>query len=123
MKVKDIMTTDVLIVGDSATVYDAVEFMKEKRVRSLVVERHSDRDNYGIVTISDIVFKTIGKKENLKSVKIEKIMTKPIIYISPNSSIKKAAEMMANLKITHLPVINKNQLVGIISNIDILYNL
>ncbi len=123
MKVKDIMTTDVLIVGDSANISDAIEFMKEKRVRSLIVDRHSDKDSYGIVTTSDIVFKTIGRKENLKSAKIEKIMTKPVVSISSNSSLKKAADMMANLKITHLPVIDKNQLVGIISNIDILYNL
>ncbi|MEO1784098.1 CBS domain-containing protein [Thermodesulfobium sp. 4217-1] len=123
MKVKDIMTTDVLIVGDSANISDAIEFMKEKRVRSLIVDRHSDKDSYGIVTTSDIVFKTIGKKENLKSVKIEKIMTKPVVSISSSSSLKKAADMMANLKVTHLPVIDKNQLVGIISNIDILYNL
>jgi CBS domain-containing protein len=123
MKVKDIMTTDVLVVGDSANVSDAIEFMKEKRVRSLIVERHSDKDSYGIVTTSDIVFKTVGKKKNLKSVKIEEIMTKPVVSIGPNSSLKKAADIMANLKITHLPVIDKNQLVGIISNIDILYNL
>jgi len=123
MKVKDIMTTDVLVVGDSANVSDAIEFMKEKRVRSLIVERHSDKDSYGIVTTSDIVFKTVGKKKNLKSVKIEEIMTKPVVSIGPNSSLKKAADIMANLKITHLPVIDKNQLAGIISNIDILYNL
>jgi CBS domain-containing protein len=123
MKVKDIMTTDVLVVGDSANVSDAIEFMKEKRVRSLIVEKHSDKDSYGIVTTSDIVFKTVGKKKNLKSVKIEEIMTKPVVSIGPNSSLKKAADIMANLKITHLPVIDKNQLVGIISNIDILYNL
>jgi len=123
MKVKDIMTTDVLVVGDSANVSDAIEFMKEKRVRSLIVERHSDKDSYGIVTTSDIVFKTVGKKTNLKLVKIKEIMTKPVVYISPDSSIEEAADVMANFKITHLPVIDKNQLVGIISNIDILYNI
>ncbi|WP_448588862.1 CBS domain-containing protein [Thermodesulfobium sp.] len=123
MKVKDIMTTDVLVVGDSANVSDAIEFMKEKRVRSLIVERHSDKDSYGIVTTSDIVFKTVGKKTNLKLVKIKEIMTKPVVYIGPDSSIEEAADVMANFKITHLPVIDKNQLVGIISNIDILYNI
>jgi CBS domain-containing protein len=123
MKVKDIMTTDVLVVGDSANVSDAIEFMKEKRVRSLIVERHSDKDSYGIVTTSDIVFKTVGKKTNLKLVKIKEIMTKPVVYIGPDSSIEEAADVMANFKITHLPVIEKNQLVGIISNIDILYNI
>ncbi|AEE14006.1 putative signal transduction protein with CBS domains [Thermodesulfobium narugense DSM 14796] len=123
MKVKDIMTTDVLMVGESATVADAIEFMKEKRVRSLIVDRHNDKDSYGIVTTSDIIFKTVGKKENLKSVKIGEIMTKPAISINSNSSIEDAVGMMADLKITHLPVIDKNQLVGIISNIDILYNL
>jgi len=50
-------------------------------------------------------------------------MTKPVVYIGPDSSLEEAADVMANFKITHLSVIDKNQLVGIISNIDILYNI
>jgi CBS domain-containing protein len=57
MKAQDIMTTNVVTIRGSATVADAVELMKTKKLRGLIVERRDENDPYGIISETDIVNK------------------------------------------------------------------
>jgi predicted transcriptional regulator len=49
-KAKEIMTTEVVSIQGSATIAEAVKLMKEKGLRTIIVEPHSKDDPYGIVT-------------------------------------------------------------------------
>jgi CBS domain-containing protein len=119
MKAEDIMTRDVITIRGSATVAQAVELMKEKRLRALVVERRYDHDAYGIVTETDIVYKVTAYGKDPKQVRVYQIMSKPCIVVSPDLSVEYVARLFANTGIRRAPVI-QGKLLGIISVTDIL---
>lgn len=116
MLVKDIMKTEVLTLGKSASVKDVLELMTENHAGSVVIVDGSKIA--GIVTESDILSKIVNETRDL-STEIEKIMTKNVITIEPNATVEKAAEIMSQNKIKKLPVVLKNKLIGIVSITDI----
>ncbi len=117
--VKDIMTTNPIIIKKDATVKRAAELMKEGKVGSLLVlDEYGDMD--GIITEMDIVFKTVAEGLNPDEVMIEEIMSAPVHSIKPDKDIKDAAEIMADLGIRRLPVIKEGDLLGLITENDIL---
>ncbi|MFE4107589.1 CP12 domain-containing protein [Almyronema epifaneia] len=119
MKAADIMTAEVVTIKGSATVDQAVKLMKEKGLRSLIVDRRHEEDAYGIVTETDVVYQVTAYGKDAKQVRVFEIMTKPCISVSPNLSIEYVARLFANTHIRRAPVIS-DRLLGIISVTDIL---
>ena len=116
---QDIMTKDVVTITASATVAEAVKLMKEKGLRALIVEPRSDRDPYGIVTETDIVYKVAAFGHDPKTMRVFEIMTKPCVTIRPGLGVEYVARLFANTKTRRAPVI-EGKLLGIISISDIL---
>jgi len=121
MKASDIMTTEVVTIRGSATVSQAVKLMKEKGVRTLVVERRHDEDAYGILTESDIVYEVIAYGEDPQNIRVYEIMTKPCIVVNPDLAVEYVARLFSQTGIRFAPVI-KDHLIGVISLSDILHN-
>jgi len=119
LKASDIMTKDVVTIRGSATVADAVTLMREKSLRSLIVKRRHDKDSYGIVTETDIVYKVTAFGIDPKTVRVYEIMTKPCIVVNPDLGVEYVARLFANTGIRRAPVI-QDKLIGIISVTDIL---
>lgn len=119
MKAADIMTKDVVTIRGSATVAQAVQLMKEKSLRALIVERRHDQDAYGIVTETDIVYKVTAFGKDPKKVRVYEIMTKPCIVVNPDLAVEYVARLFANTSIRRAPVIT-DKLLGIVSVTDIL---
>ena len=116
---RDIMTTDVITISGSATVAEAGKLMKEQKLRALIVEPRNDRDPYGIITETDIVYKVAAFGDDPKKMRVFEIMTKPCITISPNLGVEYVARLFANTKTRRAPVI-EDKLLGIVSLSDIL---
>ncbi|NES82840.1 MAG: CBS domain-containing protein, partial [Moorea sp. SIO2B7] len=119
MKAEEIMTKDVVTIRGSATVAEAVKLMKEKGLRSLIVEVRNENDPYGIVTETDIVYKVAAYGHDPKKMRVYEIMTKPCIVVNPELGAEYVARLFANTGIRRAPVI-KGKLLGIISISDIL---
>jgi len=109
--VKDLMTKEVITIDLHKTVVDAAALMNEKRKGCLVVT--DGEVPIGIVTERDFVRRVVAKKLPLDTA-ISEIMSKPLIAIDPDSSIREAARLMIKDKIRRLPVTKENKLVGII---------
>ena len=119
LRARDIMTTNVVTIGGSATVAGAVKVMKEKGLRALIVEPRSDRDPYGIVTESDIIYKVAAYGNDPKKMRVFEIMTKPCITVQPDLGVEYVARLFANTRTRRAPVI-EGKLLGIVSISDIL---
>lgn len=118
--VKDLMTKRVITIDVHRTVFDAAELMSNKGVGCLVImEGEMPR---GIVTERDFVRRVVAKKKPL-DIKISEIMSKPLITISSDASLKEAARTMTNNRIRRLPVLEGNRLVGIIVTSDFVRQL
>lgn len=118
-KAADIMTTEVATVSGTATVEDAVKLMKFKGLHSLIVERRTDEDAYGIVTDIDITNKVVAYGKDPKTVKVYEVMTKPCVVINPDLAIEYVARLFSLTGIDRAPVI-QGELLGIVSVTDIL---
>lgn len=119
LKVKDIMTTDVVTIDGNATISEAVKILKEKSLRCLIVAPRNKEDAYGIITETDIVFQIIAYDKDPGDIKVFEIMTKPCIVLNPDLAVKYAARLFANTGIRRAPVI-KDKLLGIVSVTDII---
>ena len=109
--VKDLMTKEVITIDLRKTVFDAAALMNEKSIGCLVVT--DGEVPIGIVTERDFVRRVVAKKLPMDT-EISEIMSKPLITIDPDSSIREAARLMLKDKIRRLPVTEENKLVGII---------
>ena len=110
-KVKDFMTRGVLTIDSEKTILEAAELMSQKEVGDVVVLK--GEIPRGIVTERDFVRRVVARKTPLDT-KISDVMTKPLITISPDASLKEAARKMINSGIRRLPVVKQHKLVGII---------
>jgi CBS domain-containing protein len=110
-KVEDFMTKGVLTIDAEKTVFEAAELMTMKEVGDVVVVQ--GEIPRGIVTERDFVRRVVAKRRPLDT-KISDVMTKPLITINPDASLKEAARKMVNNGIRRLPVIKEHKVVGII---------
>ncbi|MEM9450590.1 MAG: CBS domain-containing protein [Cyanobacteria bacterium P01_E01_bin.6] len=114
------MTRPVVVIRSSATVENAIWLMRANRVRSLIVETSLDDGCYGILTEKDIVFKVIALGYNPSFTRVSSIMRQPCIQIPYNATVQEAAQIPADSGIHRAPVMDHNELLGIVSVTDIL---
>ena len=109
--VKDIMTKPVVTIDASKTVFEAAELMTGKGIGCLVITQNGAPA--GIVTERDFLRRIVAKRSSFDT-KISEIMSKALVTVDPEASIKEAARLMATNKIRRLPVVKQNKLVGIV---------
>ncbi len=97
--------------------------MRDNKVSSLVVKPEDDRDAYGIITRKDIVDALIEASLGGAFQLVEDVMTKPAVTVNPNMSIYNCQQMMRMIGVRRLPVVEGNDLKGILSNSDIFASL
>ncbi len=115
VRVKEMMKKDIKTVSIDDSIEHAAKIMKKFRIGSVVVM--GEKNVKGIVTDSDIVYKYVAEHTGMK---VSDIMTKGPVSISPNETIEEAARVMAKNSIKKLLVFDRNKLVGIITDSDIL---
>ncbi len=118
--VKDIMTWHVVVIGVDHSILEAAQLMASHSVGCLVIM--DGETLVGIVTERDFVRRVVAEKLSLNN-RISEIMSKSVVTVDSDASIKEAAIKMANNKIRRLPVLEHNKLVGIIVAADIVRNL
>ena len=109
--------TAVFSVTSDTTVYDAIKLMSEKNIGALPVVDNNQLS--GIFSERDYARKIILQNRTSQDTLISEIMTSVVITITPQDSIEHCMEMMSSKKIRHLPVIENDQVVGIISIGDV----
>ncbi|KPQ34960.1 MAG: CBS domain [Phormidesmis priestleyi Ana] len=120
LTVANIMTTEVFTIRSSAKVTQAIALMQEKQVRSLIVEREVKGGAYGIVTERDIVYGVTAKSADPTKVMVCEIMKKPCVTVEPDLSISAVANRFLEAGIQRAPVVQADQLLGIVSITDII---
>ena len=120
MKVHEFMTTKIEFIDASKSVYDAVERMVDRRIRSVVVRFSNKEGDYGVLTTRDILFKVFAKGTNPKKVKVSEIASKPVACIDKNMDFDDAATTMERSNIARLFVCEEGKIIGLISLLDVM---
>lgn len=117
--VKEVMTREVCTIKKDAKIDELARKLIEFGVGSAVVVE--EERPIGIVTEKDLIAKVIARNKKPSEVKVEEIMSFPLVTITPMTSLRDAAKVMIRKGIRRLPVVNNSgKLVGIITDNDIL---
>ena len=130
MRVRALMSRDVVTIGESESCYEAVKRMQRIRARHLPVLA-DDGSLQGIVTDRDLrhylfaplIFGEIGQttvQALLIKIPVKQIMSAPVVSVSPESEVGEAAALMREHKIGSAPVVEAGRLVGILTETDLL---
>ncbi len=121
MDVEDIMTSKerLIVLEPTVSLMEAAERMVHEQVGSVIVAKEGIP--VGIVTEKDIV-RVAQQNKDLSKILLNEIMSFPVITISKEQPVEKAAEIMYRNRIHHLVVIDEKTgvLEGILSSFDIL---
>lgn len=115
--VRDIMSVDVKTVKAHSSVEEVVRKMNRFDLGSIMVVQ--GKKPIGIITKGDILTKIVQAGLNPSRVKAEQIMSIPLITIEKDAAVEEAAKIMTKKKVKSLPVVQEEQLIGIVTAADI----
>ena len=115
--VKTLAKRDCITINQKDSIQKASSVMSEKNVGCLPVVDINDK-LVGIISERDIARKT-SKSDFSPNIEIENIMTKNVVTCDSNASAFDLLEVMSDKKIRHIPIVDNNKLLGIISIGDV----
>jgi len=113
MKVSDCMHSDVVYVSVPGTREDVIQTMAEKQVNGVPVVKKGTKKIVGIVTRADLLRKTNEDQ-------LAMLMDRNFVTVTPKSEVRTAAKLMIEKNCRRLPVVDEEDLVGMITAPDVL---
>ena len=112
---------EILSIDPSATVFDAVAKMAEKDVGSLVVM--DDDEIVGMITERHYARNVVLKGKTSPATPISDIMERNVVVVQPEQSVEQCMAIMTDKRIRHLPVVDGEKLIGVISIGDLVKSI
>lgn len=104
-------------VAPDAMVHDAVAIMAEKSVAAVLVI--ADGRLAGIVSAKDYGSRVVLRGRSANDTRVRDIMTSPVATVTPEATVNECMVIMTRRHFRHLPVLNKGELIGIVSMGDL----
>ena len=104
---------DVWSVSPDTTVYDALSLMAEKSIGAVLVL--SEGVLVGIVSERDYAKKVVLRGRSSKSTLAREIMSAPVVTVTQASTVDECLQLVTHRRIRHLPVVDENRVVGVVS--------
>ena len=104
---------DIISVAPDLSVFDAIKLMADRSVGSLIVIDGEELS--GIVTERDYARKVIIKGRSSESTRVSEIMSTDVLTTSSSETVNQCMELMTERRIRHLPVVEDNRVIGMIS--------
>ncbi len=117
----DTKSRDVWSISPQATVYDAIKEMADRKVGALAVVE--DDKLTGIVSERDYARKVILQHRSSRDTPVSAIMTDKVVYVRPEQSLEDCMALMTAKHIRHLPVMQDDRLVGMLSIGDLVKSI
>ncbi len=115
--VRTFMSKRVFGVDSETSIQEAAEKMVEFNISSLVVVKNDEI--IGLITNDDLKKRVVAKGLD-STTEVEKIMTKELITVDIDTSVKEALEIMAGKNIKHIPVKEDGEIVGMLTFSDLI---
>jgi len=123
LEVSEIMDKNLVILDESASIYEAAKVMQTKGISSVLVkDSHSGTIN-GIVTERDILYRVVAECKGIFKVKLHKIMSSPLVTVEKDTPSIEAIMIMRKKGIRRLLVIDNGDIVGIVTLMSLVGNM
>lgn len=119
--VKDLMSKNVNVFRNESTVLEVVNAMASCDVDYVIVEQSGQPT--GIITEHDIIVRMLTQGLDPKVVIARAIYTNPLVTIEETATVEEAAKLMKEWKIKHLPVTRNGKIAGMLTYLDIAFNV
>ena len=120
MKIKKLLADkkgEIFTIAPDASVYDALKLMKKEKCDALaVVEKEKV---LGILSSQNLGRKVILKRKKSKKTLVQEAMTSNVAHVTPYQNVRDCLSLMMKNRLSHIPVLKKKRLVGLISIEDI----
>lgn len=127
MLVRDYMSQPPIVISPNTPISDALKMMRERRIRRLPVVDPAGR-LIGIVSDKDLLHAEPSPATSLSiweityllgRITVEQVMTRDVLTVDPTTPLEDAAQIMVDRKIGGLPVVETDQVLGVITETDI----
>jgi CBS domain-containing protein len=120
MKLEEFMTSKIEFIDGDGSVYDAIEKMVDRRIRSLIVRFPGKETEHGVITARDIVFRTLARGIDPKSIKVSEIASKPLVWVDSSVTLDDVTRIMEEYNVERLFVCEREKIIGVISLLDLM---
>ena len=120
LKVRDVIKlkrSDIWSIGPDETAYKSLEIMADKDIGALLVIE--GKKLAGIFSERDYARKVILKGKSSRETTVRELMTTGVYTITPDKSVEECMALMTAVHCRHMPVIEKDQVIGIVTIGDI----
>jgi CBS domain-containing protein/CheY-specific phosphatase CheX len=107
------MKSPVITIQSNSTLRDFLKQLNENKISSLIVSE--DNEHVGIATKRDFIRKAINQRMDPETTEVSKIMNAPLLTLERSTPVEDAKKFMIDNKIRHVPVMDKSQIVGMLS--------
>ncbi|MEK6707374.1 MAG: CBS domain-containing protein [Pseudomonadota bacterium] len=104
---------EVASIGPDKPVYDAMQLMAAKNIGALLVLEAGKL--IGIITERDYSRKAHLLDKSVRDILVKEIMTSQVAYVSPDYTAEDCMALVTEMRVRHLPVLENDQVIGIIS--------
>ena len=105
---------DVITASPTVSVFDAVKLMEEKRIGCLLLMSKTGKVA-GILSEKDCIRKVFLPEKDPHTILVKDIMSKKVVYTTLETTVDDCMSVMTQKRIRHLPVMDGQKLVGLIS--------
>ena len=112
---------EVWSMAPDATVYDALKLMADKNVGAVLVMEANRL--VGILSERDYARKVILHGKSSKDTSVREIMTQRVVYVRPEQTTEECMALMTDKRVRHLPVLEDDQVIGVISIGDVVKSI
>lgn len=120
-KVREVMSSPVISVLPTDTVFEAASKMLSYGIGAVVIESGGKPE--GIVTERDLIKRVLIEGKDPKKITCREIMSKPLITIDPEASILKAITLMKEKEIRRIVAVKGGRMIGIVTEKELIRNL
>ena len=118
-----LLKRDIISINENKTVFDAIKIISQNKIGALPVINNQMKLS-GIISERDIIHKLSENSEmDFSNTEIKSIMTNKVITCNKNTQSDVLMTIMTNNKIRHIPIVEKNSLIGIVSIGDVVKRL
>jgi CBS domain-containing protein len=119
VRVRDVMKKNFDLFDGTVTVKEALLGLRHPETGVILIKKRHEDDEYGIVIFADIAKKVLGLDRSAERVNLYELMSKPVLGVRAQMDIRYCARLMERFGITRAPVLEGEEIVGVVSYDDL----